>query len=32
MDKPTGPTEWLYNLVIREKSDGQLSICLDCKY
>ena len=22
IDKPTGPTEWLNNLVIREKSDG----------
>ena len=32
IDKPTGPTEWLNNLVIREKSDGQLHICLDPKY
>ena len=32
IDKPTGPTEWLNNLVIREKGDGQLCICLDPKY
>ena len=31
-DKPTGPTEWLNNLIIREKSDGQLHIYLDPKY
>ena len=31
-DKPSGHTEWLNNLVIREKSDGQLDICLDPKY
>ena len=32
IDKPTGSTEWLNNLVIREKGDGQLHICLDPKY
>ena len=32
IDKPTGPTKWLNNLVIREDSDGQLHICLDPKY
>ena len=30
--KPTGTMEWLNNLVIREKSDGWLHICLDPKY
>ena len=32
IDKPTGPTEWLNNLVIRGKGDGQLHVCLDPKY
>ena len=32
IDKPTGPTEWLNNLVIRGKGDGWLFICLDPKY
>ena len=32
IDKPTGPIEWLNNLVIREKGNGQLCICLDPKY
>ena len=31
-DKPTGPTQWLNNLVIREKGDGWLHTCLDPKY
>ena len=31
-DKPIGPTKWLNNLVIREKDDGWLHICLDPKY
>ena len=32
IDKLTGPNKWLNNLVIREKGDGQLHICLDPKY
>ena len=32
IDKPIGPAEWLSNLVMREKSDGWLHICLDPKY
>ena len=32
IDKPTGPPEWLNNLVRREIGDGQLHICLDPKY
>ena len=33
IDKPTGPTGLLsHNLVIGEKGDGQLCICLDPKY
>ena len=32
IDKPTGPTKWLNNLVITEKGDGQLHICLDPKH
>ena len=32
IDNPTGPTEWLNNLVITEKGDGWLHICLDPKY
>ena len=31
-NKLTGPTEWLNNLVIREKGDGWFCICLDPKY
>ena len=31
-EEPTGPTEWLNNLVIREKGEGWLCICLDPKY
>ena len=32
IDKPNGLIEWLNNLVIREKGDCQLCICLDPKY
>ena len=31
-DKPIGHKEWLKNLVIREKDEGRLCICLDPKY
>ena len=32
IDRPTGPTEWLSNLVIKEIGDGWLCNCLDPKY
>ena len=31
IDEPTDPTQWLNNLVIREKGDGQLHSCLGPK-